>query len=227
MLPLFVCAAICAVPVQQLDELILGEWTVLATEFRATNASDSNISYYTIIVEETRDQGIFSGKIYLREGEESASLIENIKIAFDHSNKAHATLSIGENGVQIADAIFNETKGGLRVSLGTLDTATTTFSISIFSYKTIEAIVMDSETNTVTIYRMLRAVSDGKSGQGSSGGVFQYLPIILIAYFLFGRKSKEQNADTQPTENTEDAEPSEKQEVDGEAEEWIRLIKHV
>lgn len=192
---LFVCAAICAAPVQQLDELVLGEWTILATEFMTKNASDSNLSYYSVIIEETHDQGVFAGKIYLREGEEDATLLDTLKLAFDHGNKAHVTLSMGEDSVQITDVIFNETGNGLRVAIGELDVPTTTFSISIFSYKAIELIVMDAITNRVTIYRMLRAVNDGKgSGQGT-GGMFQYLPIILIAYFLFGKKKNVQNAE--------------------------------
>ena len=213
---LYVCAAICAAPVQQLDELVLGEWTILATEFMTKNASDSNISYYSVIIEETHDQGVFNGKLYLREGEEDAIFLDTLKVAFDHENKAHVTLSMGENSVQIADVIFNETSTGLRVAVGEVDVPTTTFSISVFSYKAIELVVMDATTDRVLIYRMLRAVNDGKgSGQGT-GGMFQYLPIILIAYFLFGKKKNVQNAEAPQEEQApqEGDEPESKGETE-------------
>jgi hypothetical protein len=182
MLSLLLSLSFSDVPPPLLQEIALGEWSIETSTFSTASPASISIALYSIQILPTAISTTFEGELFLRNETSPVEVIDTVRLAFDPANADSVAVSIGET---VADVSFNTSQLGLKSCVGRL--GADSYSISILSYKAIEVTVMDEAENRVAISRMFKKVEAPSSG----GGLMQYLPLLMVLWFLFGNRRKD------------------------------------
>ena len=188
MILFFVHFVSTATPILGIYELAFGEWQIESSKcFNGFNNFEK--TYYTINISETSEEAILGGKLFLNLTSNKLEFLDSVSLTFDPHQNDTCSLSIGEQN--IGDFQFERSRNGLLSCTGQVLSENITYSITLLSYKAIEAIFYDNESHNITIFRMFRSYKGMENTSHQS--IFSYFPFFLVILFMLTRLNKKQD----------------------------------
>jgi hypothetical protein len=164
---------------------LVGEWAIHGSAFLTQAPADVTDEYFSISLAQAADSADIEGELFLRNDTAPVDRVGAVRFSFDPIEESRFTVALGDPPTEVAEIALNSTETGFRPAVGRLLLSEFSYSLAILSYKAIELTLMNEAENRVTVYRMAKRVDPP-----SSGGITQYLPLMLVLWFLCGNRKR-------------------------------------
>lgn len=194
-----------------IDELLLGKWLISATEYSLKDEKTQyNYSYAINITDLVNPPtGEIGGGLYRVLEDESMEYIFNVTLLFDQDAHMSFKVLIGDEDRydDLAEMHITSGKTGIKSSSGSFYDKNISYSVTAFSYHSIELTISNKHTQTVTLYRI--KMLDYQKFQPKTGGFNYSSLIVLVGALIWGARKMKQIESEEEDQNEKSDAPKE------------------